>query len=165
MGQALYYQKDYAGALRAYENAVNLDPDNAVSLTYLNKARAKLEKLQITEGNKQRAGDNIDYDAQTVGSFRTTNSVLSHWYPPGSEEREVEEEQMLQQQQRRSSPQSTKQKNGSSPKLSMNKSITNEDESERLHRRGNKRFARKEFQLAIEEYSAAIWYVTSNLWK
>ena len=153
LGQALYYQKDYAGAVRAYENAVALDPDNAVSLTYLKKARVKLEKGQRKGGNKQRT-DN-DFDTQTIGSFRTTNSVLSHWYPPGSEEREAEEDQI--QHQQRSAPQSSARSNGTNNSSKVNDYITNEEEADRLHRRGNKRFARKEFLLAIEEFSAAIW--------
>jgi len=168
LGQALYYQKDFEGAVEAYENAVEFDPDNAVSLSYLKKARAKLDKRQM------RGSGEVEIDTQTIGSFRTTNSVLSHWYPPGSDEHKVQAQQHLRDNGVEEtvppdddifSPiknQKDIESREAGSVYSNNEGTTsvpsNEEEAERLHRRGHKRLARKEFQLSIEEFSAAIWY-------
>jgi len=44
LGQALYFLKDYAGAVAAYQDAIEYEPDNQVTRTYLEKAKSKLEK-------------------------------------------------------------------------------------------------------------------------
>ncbi|GKY98730.1 hypothetical protein MPSEU_000829300 [Mayamaea pseudoterrestris] len=44
LGQALYFLKDYQGAVAAYEDAIAFEPDNKVTLTYLEKAKVKLDK-------------------------------------------------------------------------------------------------------------------------
>ena len=44
LGQSLYFLKDYAGAVAAYENAFQFEPENQVTWTYLNKAKNKFAK-------------------------------------------------------------------------------------------------------------------------
>jgi tetratricopeptide (TPR) repeat protein len=46
LGQALYFIKDYVGAVRAYEDALEYEPDNPVTRTYLEKAKNKLVRQQ-----------------------------------------------------------------------------------------------------------------------
>ena len=40
-----YFLKDYGGAVEAYESDLLHDPDNAASLTYMSKAKTKLEEV------------------------------------------------------------------------------------------------------------------------
>jgi len=58
LGQSLYFLKDYAGAVAAYENAFQFEPDNQVTWTYLNKARRKFEKE--SERKRRREEERID---------------------------------------------------------------------------------------------------------
>lgn len=153
---------------------MHYDPDNAVSCTYLNKARAKLEKRQ-----KRASGTDFE-DAQTVGSYQGsqgTYSVLSHWYPQGHEESHEKEDNksavvredhyngvgVPQEVPAVTDSTGSNQLRNSNPAISLKTfdiedQVPNEEEAERLYRKGNKRIARKEFQSAIEEFSAAIWY-------
>ena len=66
LGQALYFLRDYAGAVASYEEAVELEPDNAVTWTYLTKARQKLERQRSKEEEAEAAGggggNNGSYD-------------------------------------------------------------------------------------------------------
>jgi len=50
LGQSLYFLKDYAGAVGAYEDAFTYEPDNQVTWTYLNKARKKLDRKRSVGG-------------------------------------------------------------------------------------------------------------------
>ena len=56
LGQALYFLRDYQGAVAAYEEAVELEPDNSVTWTYLNKARQKLERQRAKEAESAAGG-------------------------------------------------------------------------------------------------------------
>ena len=53
LGQSLCFLKDYAGAVAAYENAFQFEPENQVMWTYLNKARRNKFKR---ENEKRRRG-------------------------------------------------------------------------------------------------------------
>ena len=61
LGQALYFLRDYEGAVAAYEDAVELEPDNTVTWTYLNKARQKLDKQRAKEEARAAAGGGNGY--------------------------------------------------------------------------------------------------------
>lgn len=60
LGQSLYFLKDYAGAIAAYENAFQFEPDNQVTWTYLNKAKKKFAR----ENERRRKRDEEDFDRQ-----------------------------------------------------------------------------------------------------
>lgn len=55
MGQSLYFLKDYAGAIAAYENAFQFEPENQVTWTYLNKAKKKFARQE----QKKRQKENV----------------------------------------------------------------------------------------------------------
>ena len=63
LGQALYFLRDYEGAVAAYEDAVELEPDNSVTWTYLNKARQKLDKQRAKEEARAAAGSGYHEEA------------------------------------------------------------------------------------------------------
>lgn len=56
MGQALYFMKDFEGAITAYEKALSNDEtaDSAVTWSYLAKAKSKLEKQQQVKQQQQQ---------------------------------------------------------------------------------------------------------------
>lgn len=58
LGQSLYFLKDYAGAIAAYENAFQFEPDNQVTWTYLNKAKKKFAR----ENERRRRKEEEDFD-------------------------------------------------------------------------------------------------------
>jgi tetratricopeptide (TPR) repeat protein len=60
LGQSLYFIKDYAGAVAAYENAFQFEPENQVTWTYLNKAKKKF----VREDEKRRMKDDEEIDQQ-----------------------------------------------------------------------------------------------------
>ena len=49
LGLSLFFLGDYQGAVDAYEEALKLDPKSAASLSYLNKAKARLAEEQERE--------------------------------------------------------------------------------------------------------------------
>jgi len=77
LGQSLYFCKDYAGAVAAYENAFQFEPDNAVTWTYLNKAKKKLEremerrKRREESQREERRGEREKLALKEVRSQRT----------------------------------------------------------------------------------------------
>ena len=48
LGLSRFFLEDYHGAIKAYEKALELDPTNAASTSYLNKAKKKLEEGRKT---------------------------------------------------------------------------------------------------------------------
>ena len=56
LGQALYFMKDFEGAITAYEKALSNDEtaDSAVTWSYLAKAKSKLEKQQQVKLQQQQ---------------------------------------------------------------------------------------------------------------
>lgn len=44
LGQALYFLKDYEGAVAAYEDAIHYEPDNSITKTYLEEAKIKADR-------------------------------------------------------------------------------------------------------------------------
>jgi tetratricopeptide (TPR) repeat protein len=56
LGQSLYFLKDYAGAVEAYQNALQYEPDNQVTMIYLQKAKRKMERAE----EKAKRRDSVD---------------------------------------------------------------------------------------------------------
>ena len=81
LGQALYFSKDYAGAIEAYEKAVKLDSDNAVTWAYLAKARGKYANYKhksVSSSNTKNFNDNNNNDIlnTTADSSGTEQTIL-----------------------------------------------------------------------------------------
>ena len=77
LGQALYFLRDYEGAVAAYEDAVALEPDNTVTWTYLTKARQKLDKQRTREEARAAA-------AAGDGSYQEEASIDNTTYFGGA---------------------------------------------------------------------------------
>ena len=58
LGLSRFFLDDFEGAIEAYERALELDPTNAASKSYLNKARMRLEEQ--TEAEKEKSDKFIE---------------------------------------------------------------------------------------------------------
>ena len=67
LGQSLYFLKDYAGAVAAYENAFQFEPENQVTWTYLNKAKNKFAKEVERRKRREEAELDVDVDSWRRG--------------------------------------------------------------------------------------------------
>ncbi len=82
LGQSLYFLKDYAGAVAAYENAFQFEPDNQVTWTYLNKAKKKFAR----DNDRRRRKEEEDLD-ERVRMERETQQIRSNYdYGGGRDE-------------------------------------------------------------------------------
>lgn len=83
LGQALYFLKDYGAAIQAYEDAIHFEPDNDVTLTYLEKAKLKFEKQQQKKLRPKNDNFSIQHDLASSSSvaesthFSTQNSIAT----------------------------------------------------------------------------------------
>jgi tetratricopeptide (TPR) repeat protein len=80
LGQALYFQKQYAGAVAAYEDAIRFEPDNDVTVTYLEKAKAKQEKHAAKQQQQQQQQQHTsarNKQAQAANYNNNNNSTSS----------------------------------------------------------------------------------------
>ncbi|GKZ00968.1 hypothetical protein MPSEU_001048300 [Mayamaea pseudoterrestris] len=57
LGLSRFFMHDYAGAIEAYDAALQHDPENAASKSYLAKAKVKLAALQTEQAAKREAED------------------------------------------------------------------------------------------------------------
>ena len=71
LGQALYFCKDYRGAVAAYNDALEYEPDNQVTKTYLLKAQAKMEKQE-----RKSLGEEVSV-AEETQMTPSANSVVT----------------------------------------------------------------------------------------
>lgn len=86
LGQALYFLKDYAAAIEAYEDAIHFEPDNDVTLTYLEKAKLKFAKQQQKKLRSKSDNNSIQNDLASSSSlaestqFSVQNSIATDPY-------------------------------------------------------------------------------------
>ena len=73
LGLSRFFMADYPGAMDAYQKALELDPDNAASKTYLAKAKSKYEKQQQLLKLKQQEKEQ-EQKEQTNATTTTTDA-------------------------------------------------------------------------------------------
>ena len=179
LGQALYFQKDYVGAVKAYDDAVEYEPDNNVTQTYLEKAKAKLEKQnRRARGEEVSVADTTQFTAPAsvvTDVNRSHNVVQSGGYRGTSDA-------VVQAVNRKPAPASTP-TNGLPPTPPMRTATTpssqmssplhtlsdldmDEDpdfeEALKIQVRANRFLANKQYKFAIEEYTAALFLVPDD---
>ena len=54
LGLSLFFRGEYADAIAAYKNSLELDPNNKASLSYMKKAKARLEEQEKKEEEERR---------------------------------------------------------------------------------------------------------------
>lgn len=158
LGQALYFLKDYEGAVVAYEDAIHYEPDNAITRTYLEKAKNKLERqneklarstrgeeisvltdvssLQATVINSVATDPNAQAAVIKSGGFRGKSSAMTKVAGTGL--------------------------NISDQTIETNDEDPDFEEALRLQDRANRYLANKNYKYAIEEYSAALFLVPDD---
>uniref|UniRef100_A0A7S3KWS2 PDZ domain-containing protein n=1 Tax=Amphora coffeiformis TaxID=265554 RepID=A0A7S3KWS2_9STRA len=181
LGQALYFQKDYAGAVKAYEDAIEYEPDNNVTQTYLEKAKAKLEKQ-----NRRARGEEVsvaDTTQFTAPASVVTDVNRSHGVVQSGGYRGTSDA-VVQAVARKPAPPSTTPTSGlpptprvlnpattptsqmSSPLHTLSDLDMDEDpdfeEALKIQIRANRFLANKQYKFAIEEYTAALFLVPDD---
>jgi tetratricopeptide (TPR) repeat protein len=166
LGQALYFLKEYRGAVAAYEDAIRYEPDNQVTMTYLEKARSKMDKkarksrgeemsvmtgdsTQFTAMNSIATDPNASAGVVQSGYRGNSNVILNAAAGPKSPK----------------SPKSPKYNNynNSDPmQVEYNEEDPDFDEALRIQLRANKFLATKRYKAAIEEYTAALFLVPDD---
>lgn len=160
LGQALYFLKDYAGALGAYEDAIQYEPDNQVTQTYLEKAKAKLAK-QREKAQRFARGEDVSI-ADASAQSTVINSIASD---PNASAALVSGEFRTNQQAMANAIRRGEQKmRYGKPIISMNNEEDDPDFDEALdiQKRANRFLANKQYKNAIEEYTAALFLVPDD---
>jgi tetratricopeptide (TPR) repeat protein len=175
LGQALYFQKDYPGAVAAYQDAIEYEPDNAVTLTYLQKAQAKWEKQQRkARGEEVSVADTNTHftgaAASVVTDVHKTNVVQSGGYYGNSSDAVVAAANRTPPLPSSSRMMSTTTTSPTTP-TSLPPTTTMEDldmedpdleEALKIQQRANRYLANKQYKYAIEEYTAALFLVPDD---
>lgn len=168
LGQALYFLKDYAGAVTAYDDAIQYEPDNQVTQTYLEKAKAKLAKQQDRAQRYARGEDVSVADYSTYSTQSTViNSIASD--PNASAAIVSGDFQPVNTNSAIANAIAGKNQRFRSPNsrpLSINTSAEEEDpdfeEAVNIQKRANRFLANKQYKQAIEEYTAALFLVPDD---
>ena len=149
LGQALYFSKRYEEAITAYERALELDngqegEQSEITLSYLNKARSKLEKRKNkTETSSTSATKKMDSDV--------THSPASAMHVDTLPTTPKEQENTQISERNNIFPQTSIPRGNILPQGPVNK-----EQIDYFHRKANAHFRRKEFDLALKDYNAAI---------
>ena len=158
LGQALYFQKDYEGAVQAYQDAISYEPDNAVTLTYLEKAKTKWEKQKRkARGEEVSVADTATQftgHASVVTDVNKTNVVQSGGF------RGQSDAVVAAANRAPTTPGSVM----PSPPGISDLDIDDPDfeEALKIQQRANRYLANKQYKYAIEEYTAALFLVPDD---
>jgi tetratricopeptide (TPR) repeat protein len=165
LGQALYFLKDYAGAVAAYEDAIRHEPDNQVTQTYLEKAKAKLAKQQ-DKAQRYARGEDVSIADSSV-QHTVINSIASD---PNASAAIVSGEFQRGKASKAISNaiagRNQKNRYGLGKPLSLDISGDEEDpdfdEALNIQKGANRFLANKQYKEAIEEYTAALFLVPDD---
>lgn len=147
LGQALYFLKDYAGAVAAYEDAIRFQPENEVTQTYLEKAKKKLEKQ-----SRKTRGEEVSVDASSSAMHYTPSVATDTNHTSG----------IVQGYQ---APREALAAAVATKPYAMAIPATEDPdfaEALRIQQRANAYLANKEYKAAIEEYTAALFLVPDD---
>ena len=172
LGQALYFLKDYQAAVHAYQDAIEYEPDNAVTQTYLDKAMTKLEK------QRQQRSSGVSVMTDNTGLTTPTNmGAMSVATDPDHQQGIMQNRQysgantqsraaMLHataKQTPQPPPQQHPDDSGDDLKHPQEPLDDPEfDEAVRIQQRANAYLVHKQYRQAIEEYTAALFLVPDD---
>ncbi len=159
LGQALYFLKDYEGAVAAYEDAIHYEPDNSITITYLEKAKAKCDRQKEKQAKSAR-GEEISVLTENSSIQATViNSVATD---PNAQAAVVKTMGFRGQ-----SNAMTKAVGGGISHTHSVDTVNTEDDPDfeealRIQERANRYLANKSYRYAIEEYTAALFLVPDD---
>eukprot|EP00934_Nitzschia_sp_Nitz4_P009330 Nitzschia sp. Nitz4//scaffold156_size52432//26049//30881//NITZ4_006827-RA/size52432-snap-gene-0.13-mRNA-1//-1//CDS//3329537415//9320//frame0 len=152
LGQAMYFLKDYEGAVAAYEDAIQYEPDNPITKTYLEKAKAKWDRQREKHARSTR-GEEISVLTENSSVQATViNSVATD---PNAQAAVVQTMGFRGQSNAMSNA-------VVADDLHVNDSDPDFDEALRIQERANRYLANKNYKYAIEEYTAALFLVPDD---
>lgn len=159
LGQALYFIKDYQGAVAAYEDAIHYEPDNPITKTYLEKAKTKMERQQEKAVRASRGEEVSVLTESSSVQYTVVNSVATD--PNASAA-------VVQSMGFRGQSHAMSRAVGGA--LSSQTASLGEDDGDdpdfeealRIQERANRYLANKSYKYAIEEYTAALFLVPDD---
>ena len=146
LGQSLYFLKDYEGAVIAYEDAIEFEPDNPITSTYLEKAKIKLKKQQ--EKASRRLGRP---DEMSVLTEDTSVQPTVHHSVATDPNRSAAVIQSMGFRAR-----------SNAMAVAVDGADPDFDEALMIQERANQYLANKNYKYAIEEYTAALFLVPDD---
>jgi tetratricopeptide (TPR) repeat protein len=159
LGQALYFLKDYDGAVAAYEDAIHYEPDNSITKTYLEKAKSKADRQKEKQARAAR-GEEVSVLTESSSAHATIiNSVVTDTDAQAA---------VVQTLGFRGHSNAMSKAVGAnmSQSASVHTMNTEDDpdfeEALRIQERGNRYLANKQYRYAIEEYTAALFLVPDD---
>lgn len=158
LGQALYRLKDYKAAVDAYQDALDYEPDNEVTLMYLEKAQHKLEKYNASSPSSAISmADTAITPTHSVMTHDPNNTgVVTHGYR-GTANHNVA---------RAAVPSLDGPPPPPPPPPPSSAAQQEEDpdfeEALKIQQRANKFLAAKHYRAAVEEYTAALFLVPDD---
>jgi tetratricopeptide (TPR) repeat protein len=160
LGQALYFLKDYEGAVAAYEDAIHYEPDNSITKTYLEKAKTKCDRQKEKQARSAR-GEEVS--VLTEGSSIQATVINSVATDPNAQTAVVKSMGFRGQ-----SHAMTKAVGGNISQAASVDTFNTEDDPDfeealRIQERANRYLANKNYRYAIEEYTAALFLVPDDV--
>lgn len=160
LGQALYFLRDYEGAIIAYENAVMHEPNNDVTKSYLAKAQEKLAKKARRYGagedgsidSNHGANLSIATDPNGAAGVLGHNGAMLHSSP--RVRAVVRSEFNRGADARRGRPLNTETEHSDED--------PDFDEALKLQEKAAVDLAAKRYKMAVEQYSAALFLVPDD---
>lgn len=158
LGQALYFLKEYEGAVTAYKDAIEYEPDNSITRAYLEKAMAKWDRQREKQARATR-GEEVSVLTENSSVQATViNSVATD---PNAQAAVVQTMGFRGQSKAMTNAVAA----GSSSvagTLTTNDEDPDFDEALRIQERANRYLANKNYKSAIEEYTAALFLVPDD---
>jgi tetratricopeptide (TPR) repeat protein len=187
LGQALYFLRDYEAAVEAYQDSLQYEPSNAVTIQYLEKAKIKRDKKAAKKNITPAATASTDHSVTTAtvaGPFSVVTNdsrgVVNTLYHGDSQamQKAIQKETAAPMAQRTSAATASpwNANNVTPPSMdskptggtSVGGSTVNEydpdfEEAVRIQDRAHRYLATKQYKLAIEEFTAALFLVPDDV--
>lgn len=154
LGQALYFQKDYSGAVAAYNDALEYEPDNAVTRTYLDKAKYKLDKVQ------RREAESVSGETQMTPSH---SIFTDHVSPEKMNTAVIRQTAMYSGRSALVSAAAAREASPYFPEIDETQDDPDFEQALRIQQRANYYLTKKQYKSAIEEYTAALFLVPDDI--
>lgn len=160
LGQALYFLKNYEGAVAAYEDAIHYEPDNSITKTYLEKAKTKCDRQKEKQARSAR-GEEVSVLTENSSIQATViNSVATD---PNAQTAVIKTMGFRGQ-----SHAMTRAVGGNMSQAASVDTFNTEDDPDfeealRIQERANRYLANKNYKYAIEEYTAALFLVPDDI--
>jgi tetratricopeptide (TPR) repeat protein len=159
LGQALYFLKDYDGAVAAYEDAIHYEPDNSITKTYLEKAKSKADRQKDKHARAAR-GEEVSVLTENSSAHATLiNSVATD---PDAKAAVVKTMGFRGQSNAMSKAVGASMSQSASVDTMNTEDDPDFEEALRIQERANRYLANKNYKYAIEEYTAALFLVPDD---